>query len=320
MEQITTLSQIAKDTILGLSANPKYLLSKYFYDDKGSSIFQDIMHMPEYYLTDCEYEIFSTYKKQLAESFLNGSRSIDLIELGAGDGLKTKVLLQYLVDNSINIRYIPIDICQKANNELVSSIKQEIPELHVDAKTGDYFNEVKKLNGYSGLKKLILFLGSNIGNFSDNETNLFFGQLSKLCHKGDKVLIGFDLKKSPAVIMNAYNDPHGHTRRFNLNHLERLNRELNANFNLDNFEHHTNYNPNTGEVKSFLVSGTDHTVDIGMLEQSVYFSKSEPIFMELSRKFDIQTIQKLAKSFGFSIEHNFSDKRNYFVDSLWVKE
>lgn len=320
MEQITLLSQIAKDTILGLSANPKYLLSKYFYDDYGSSIFQDIMNMPEYYLTDCEYEIFSTYKKQLVESFFESSRSFDLIELGAGDGLKTKVLLQYLVNNSIKFRYIPIDISQKANNELVSSIKQELPDLHVEAKTGDYFIEVKKLNGYSGIKKIILFLGSNIGNFSDDEINLFFDQLSKLCHKGDKVLLGFDLKKSQSVIMNAYNDPYGHTRKFNLNHLVRLNRELNANFILDNFEHYTDYNSATGEVKSFLVSNIEQTVDIEMLEQSFHLSKCEPIFMELSRKFDIQTIEKLAKSFGFNIEHNFSDKRDYFVDSLWVKQ
>jgi len=122
MEQITTLSQIAKDTVLGLSVNPKYLLSKYFYDDIGSSIFQDIMRMPEYYLTDCEYEIFSVYKKQITDAFVEGSMGFDLLELGAGDGLKTKILLQYLIDNSIKTNYIPIDISSKANEELVKSI------------------------------------------------------------------------------------------------------------------------------------------------------------------------------------------------------
>lgn len=320
MEQQILISDIAKDTLQGLSANPKFLLSKYFYDDAGSSIFQDIMQMPEYYLTDCEFEIFTTHKKQITEAFHENVQAFDLIELGSGDGLKTKILLQFLVENSVRFHYIPVDISHKANIELVNSLKCELPILNVDAKTGDYFQEVKKLNGHSGLRKVILFLGSNIGNFTDEEINLFLSQLSTLCHKGDQVLIGFDLKKSPEVIMKAYNDPNGHTRRFNLNHLVRLNRELDANFDLDQFEQHTEYNPLTGEVKSFLVSKTEQTAYIADLEKGFYFRKWEPIFMELSRKFDYGTIEKLAKDHGFRVETQFTDNRNYFVDSLWIKE
>lgn len=319
MEQQTLLSAIAADTLKGLSASPKFLLSRYFYDDAGSSIFQDIMQMPEYYLTDCEFEIFTTHKKQITEAFHENVQAFDLIELGSGDGLKTKILLQFLVENSIGIHYIPVDISHKANIELVNSLKSELPFLSVNAKTGDYFQEVKKLNGHSGLRKVILFLGSNIGNFTDEEIKLFLGQLSTLCHKGDQVLIGFDLKKSTEVIMKAYNDPHGHTRRFNLNHLIRLNRELNANFDLDQFEQHTEYDPLTGEVKSFLVSKTEQTVYIADLEKEFYFRKWEPVFMELSRKFDYGTIEKLAKDHGFRVKTQFTDKRNYFVDSLWIK-
>ncbi len=320
MEQQTLISDIAADTLKGLSANPKFLLSKYFYDDAGSSIFQDIMQMPEYYLTDCEFEIFTTHKKPITEAFNQGVQAFDLIELGSGDGLKTKILLQFLVENSVKFHYIPVDISHKANTELIESLKIELPFLKVNAKTGDYFQEVKKLNGHSGLRKVILFLGSNIGNFTDKEINLFLEQLTTLCHNGDKVLIGFDLKKSPEVIMDAYNDPHGHTRRFNLNHLIRLNRELNANFDPNNFEQHTEYNPLTGEVKSFLVSKTEQTVYIADLEQSFHFRKWESIFMELSRKFDFETIENLAKDHGFKVETQFTDSRNYFVDSLWIKE
>ena len=319
MEQQTLISEIGADTLNGLSANPKYLLSKYFYDDQGSSIFQDIMQMPEYYLTDCEFEIFSTHRKQITNAFKDGVQGFDLIELGSGDGLKTKVLLQFLMDSSVSFRYIPIDISDKANVELVSSLKKELPLLNVSAQTGDYFQEVKKLNGHSGLRKVILFLGSNIGNFSEEEIDLFFSQLSGLCHQGDRVLIGFDLKKSPDVIMNAYNDPHGHTRKFNLNHLLRLNKELNANFNPANFEHHTEYNPETGRVKSYLVSKTKQTVSIGDLDKDFHFNSWEPIFMELSQKFDYQGIEKLAQNHGFKVVENFTDKRNYFVDSLWQK-
>ncbi|MDA3818616.1 MAG: L-histidine N(alpha)-methyltransferase [Prolixibacteraceae bacterium] len=320
MEQQTILSELATDTFRGLSANQKFLLSKYFYDDEGSRIFQDIMQMPEYYLTDCEFEIFTIHKEQITLAFREGVQSFDLIELGSGDGLKTKILLQHLVEKLINFHYIPIDISHQANTELVKSLKLELPLLSVKAKTGDYFREVKKLNGYSGLRKVILFLGANIGNFSDEEILLFFGQLSTLCHKGDKVLIGFDMKKSPDVIMKAYSDPHGHTRKFNLNHLIRLNRELDANFNLDQFEQHTEYNPLNGAVKSFLVSKREQIVHIGALEQSFHFKQWEPIFMELSRKFDLETIESIAENHGFKVEKQFFDSRNYFVDSLWVKK
>lgn len=320
MEQKTLISEISKDTLRGLSATPKFLLSKYFYDDRGSKIFQDIMEMPEYYLTDCEFEIFTTYQQQIAELFYEGVQAFDLIELGSGDGLKTKILLQYLVDNSVNFHYIPIDISHKANFDLVNSLKDELPLLNVSAKTGDYFQEVKKVNGYSGLRKVFLFLGSNIGNFSDVENDRFFSQLSKLCHTGDKLLIGFDLKKSPGVIIKAYDDPHGHTRRFNLNHLVRLNKELDADFIPENFEHQTVYNPVSGAVKSFLVSKTEQAVDIPALEQKIHFDKWEPIFMELSRKFDQRAIETIAAEHGFQVEHQFTDRRNYFVNSLWVKK
>ena len=319
MEQQILISELATDTIKGLSANPKYLLSKYFYDDAGSSIFQDIMQMPEYYLTDCEFEIFTTHRKQISESFSEGVHEFDLIELGSGDGLKTKILLQFMVERSVNLNYIPIDISHKANIDLVHSLKVEIPQLNVSAKTGDYFKEVKKLNGYSGLRKVFLFLGSNIGNFSDNEIDRFFSQLSNHCNKGDKLLIGFDLKKSPEVIMNAYSDPYGHTKRFNLNHLVRINRELNADFNTENFEHQAVYDPQTGAAKSFLISKVEQTVYIDDFAKRIHFKKWEPIFMELSRKFDLETIEKLAENYGFHVEQNFTDSKEYFIDSIWVK-
>ena len=320
MEQLTRLSEIAVDTLHGLSADPKYLLPKYFYDDNGSKIFQDIMQMPEYYLTDCEHEIFTNQRVQITDAFKEGSSGFDLIELGSGDGLKTKVLLKYLIENSASFNYIPVDISQKANNELVKGLSKDLPLLSVHAKTGDYFKVIKQLNGYSVIRKIILFLGSNIGNFTSKEIDLFLSQLAGFTHKGDKVLIGFDLKKSPEVIMKAYNDPHGHTRKFNLNHLERLNNELEADFNLGNFEQHTKYNPATGEVKSFLVSKTEQTVNIGAIGQSFLFKQWEPVFMELSRKFDLETIETMAKEHGFKVKQHFTDNRKYFVDSLWVRE
>jgi dimethylhistidine N-methyltransferase len=316
----TILSEIATDTLKGLTSKNKYLLSKYFYDDEGSRIFQEIMRMPEYYLTDCELEIFTNQQEKIINAFKQSVNGFDLIDLGAGDGLKTSILLKQIVNKFIRAQYIPVDISVKANADLVRKLAIELPDLNVKPITGDYFHELKRLNGYSGLRKVFLFLGANIGNFSDEEIQLFLGKLSSLCQKGDKLMIGFDLKKSPEVIMNAYNDPHGHTRRFNLNHLVRLNRELEAHFKPENFEQHTEYNPLNGAVKSFLVSKKDQPVLISALEQNFYFKKWEPIFMEQSRKFDIDTIALIANHHGFKVETQFTDSRNYFVDSLWVKE
>ncbi|HAL64238.1 MAG TPA: hypothetical protein DCP10_01575, partial [Bacteroidales bacterium] len=181
MEQQTILSEIASDTLRGLSAENKFLLSKYFYDDEGSRIFQEIMQMPEYYLTDCEFEIFTNQYEEIINAFKEGVNGFDLIELGAGDGFKTSILLKQIVKTSISSQYIPVDISAKANADLVRKLSTELPELHVKAYTGDYFHALKKLNGYSGERKVFLFLGANIGNFSNEEIHLFLDQLSSLC-------------------------------------------------------------------------------------------------------------------------------------------
>ncbi len=319
MQQKVITSAIASDTLKGLSSTPKYLLSKYFYDDAGSAIFQDIMKMPEYYLTRCEEEIFLQQKEAIARAFNKGTKSFSLVELGSGDGQKTKILLRYLAGLDVRFQYIPIDISQKANDDIKAMLNREIPEVEVFPRTGDYFKKLGELNGFAADFKVILFLGSNIGNFSDAETVRFLGQLSEFTNSGDKLLIGFDLKKAPKVIIDAYSDPHGHTRRFNLNLLERLNRELDAEFNIGQFEHHTEYNPETGEVKSFLMSKDDQHVHIGVLGKTFYFKKWETVFVERSRKYDLESIGNLAKDNKFRVASNFIDSRNYFVDSLWER-
>jgi len=319
MEQKLLLSQLATDTLKGLSSKPKYLLSKYFYDDEGSRIFQDIMNMPEYYLTDCEHEILSSQKEEITQTICPHNKMFNLVELGSGDGLKTKILLKHLVDKAIDFQYTPVDISANANLKLVQSLNNDLPALKVEAKTGDYFQKLKSLNGHASIPKIILFLGSNIGNFSEDETNEFLGQLSRYSNSGDKVLIGFDLKKSPGIIKDAYDDPHGHTRRFNLNHLVRLNRELNADFDVRQFEQQTTYNPQSGVVKSFLISKSEQTVRLGMLDKNFLFEKWEAVFMERSRKYDDKIIEALAVMHDFNVLKNFTDHRNYFVDSLWEK-
>lgn len=319
MEKQLIESGFVKDTLQGLLAEPKYLLSKYFYDDKGTSIFRDIMNMPEYYLTDCEHEIFTNQKQEILEELCRENKQFNLIELGSGDGFKTRILLRHLSMSKVNFTYIPVDISEKANDILFRDMKQDLPLVKVEPLTGDYLEHISSNNGFGETARVVFFLGSNIGNFGERELEGFLRNLSEFARSGDKVLIGFDLKKSPGVIMKAYNDPHGLTRRFNLNLLERLNRELDADFKPDQFEHHTQYNPETGEVKSYLVSLTMQRVYIGALQRTFGFKKWEAVFTELSRKFDLLMIRKYAKEYSFKVIRNFTDSREYFVDSLWEK-
>ena len=319
MESIAIKSALAADTLKGLLSSPKYLLSKYFYDDAGSTIFQHITAMPEYYLTRCEEEILSRQKEAICSAFIDGNESFSLVELGSGDGFKTRILLRHLNDLNISFNYIPVDISQKANVELQHSLRREFPAIEVYPQTGDYIQQLQNLNGLAQGRKVILFLGSNIGNFSDRETDWFLKQISAVTFPGDKLLIGFDLKKSPHLIMRAYNDSHGVTRKFNLNMLVRLNRELKANFNVGQYEHHTEYNPVTGEVKSYLVSVVSQEVYIDELNRSFSFGKWEPIFMERSRKYDSDTIKLLAEKHGFRMVKSYCDSRCFFVDALWEK-
>lgn len=312
-------SEFAIDTMKGLSASPKFLLPKYFYDDAGSEIFTRIMNLPEYYLTPCESEILIENRSAIADALVENGSSFSLIELGSGDGMKTKILLGTLLEKRADFMFVPVDISQKANDELSMSLERELPLLHVEPRTGDFFKLIKTERSEHEMKKVILFMGSNIGNLNDRELIYFLNCLSSFTQKGDKLLIGFDLKKSPEVIVNAYNDSEGLTKQFNINHLVRLNRELKADFDTSMFEQHTEYNPVSGKVLSYLVSLDDQKVNFLELGETFWFKRWETIFMELSRKFEISQIEDLAAENGFKVEHLFTDKRNYFVDSVWIR-
>ncbi len=307
----------AKDVLNGLTAPDKYLSSKYFYDDNGSRIFQEIMNMPEYYLTDAEFEILSLQSKQIIEA-LEFSEPFNIIELGAGDGIKTFKLLDYLVNNNVVFSYVPIDISQEAIDILTDSLKRRLPNLDVKPQVGDYF-EVLKKGSLGDRPSLLLFLGSNIGNYMPNEVKNLLQLFRNEMKEGDKLLIGFDLKKNPITIRKAYDDPHGITKRFNINLLLRINRELDADFKVDDFDFYCHYNPENGEVKSYIVSLRDQKVDIKSLGVQIQFGYNELIWTELSKKYSISEIEVLASNNDFKVNHNFLDCKHYFTDSLWEK-
>lgn len=317
MRETEQLIDIASDTLRGFSASPKFHFSKYFYDDLGSRIFQNIMNMPEYYLTNCEEEIFQDQKQEIFQSFNPGNERFYIIELGAGDGMKTKILLNHFNEENADFTFMPIDISEEAINILVSDLKKNFPKINVEAKIGDYFQMMEEINSYDSAPKIILFLGSNIGNYNEAESIDFFLHLREVMNQDDKLFIGFDLKKDPQIILDAYDDPHGHTAAFNLNLLQRLNDELGANFKLEQFKHHEVYDPQSGTAKSFLISLRDQKVYIEGLSKSFDFIKWETIYTEMSQKYDLKMIASFADRCGFEIVRNFTDYRQYFMNSLW---
>ena len=310
--------QFYADVMAGLQASPKYMQSKYFYDTAGDQLFQDIMNCDEYYPTNCELEIFAEQTADLAEAILVGGDGFDLIELGAGDATKSSYLLQHLLDIKANFTYLPIDISDHVIDYLNSTLPVTLPGLQIDGLNGDYFDMLKKAAARSTRRKVVLFLGSNVGNMPVSAAEKFCQELRNHLSPGDMALIGIDLKKNPKTILAAYNDKGGITKRFNLNLLERINSELNADFDLSQFDHYPTYDPETGSCKSYLISLTDQTVKIN--GEPITFLKNEHVFMEISQKYTITQTDQLAKLAGFKTDGHFYDKKQWFLDVIWIAE
>ncbi|MEN5379056.1 L-histidine N(alpha)-methyltransferase [Sphingobacterium kitahiroshimense] len=313
--ETTTSYKFQKEILDDLKSNPKKLSSKYFYDSKGDSLFQKIMALEDYYLTKCELDIFKNQTAEIANLINTESKPFDLIELGAGDAMKSTFLLEHLVRKGANFTYMPIDISANILSVLKTNLNNAIPELNIICLEGEYFEMIEKAMTISSNRKVILFLGSNIGNMEIADAEQFCSKLKRKLNQEDNVLIGFDLKKHPKTILRAYDDPTGVTAQFNLNLLVRINHELGANFNINQFEHYQTYDPINGACKSYLISLIDQKVLIG--EHQIHFAENEPIFMEISQKFSPADILKLAHRSGFDSLSELYDSKKWFMDAIW---
>lgn len=310
------------DVFAGLSANPKHLNSKYFYDARGDALFQKIMALSEYYLCAREFDIIESNKHKMAELF-SASGGFDLVEFGAGDGKKTKILLNHLHAHQIDFKYCPVDISENAVQQLRDSLKQTLPELRVEPHIGTYAQVLTKLADYQERKKIILFLGSNIGNFTMDAAVSFLQQIRASMGRDDRLFVGFDQKKHPQRILDAYRDKTGITEAFNKNLLRRMNRELGAHFDPDTFVYWPVYQPEESVIKSYLVSKIAQKVYIEALDFEASFQPWESIHTENSQKFDDASIRQLAQQAGLVVTEVFSDEnsdyRNYiFRNSLVI--
>ncbi|WP_167188083.1 L-histidine N(alpha)-methyltransferase [Wenyingzhuangia heitensis] len=312
--------QFAKDVKLGLSETPKNLSSKYFYDEKGSTLFSEIMKLPEYYLTNAEFDIFKNQPLDIIQLLeIHKTSYFELIELGAGDGSKTIELLKVLEHENYHYQYLPIDISQKALDQIENTVAQQLPNKKITPKKGDYFQILNELKN-SPFPKVVLFLGSNIGNMEDALANSFLKKLSKNLSKGDKIILGTDLKKEKDIVLPAYNDSKGITRDFNLNLLERINRELDANFDINQFEHVPEYDELEGIAKSRIRSKIDQKIPINSLNLTVSFKEKETIHTEISRKYDDVILEKICTNTGLKTIGKLMDKREYFADYILEKK
>jgi len=315
------IEQFALDILMGLTSKKKFLSSKYFYDDKGSQIFSKIMDSIDYYPTDCEFEIFHNKKshitKSIRETLKQTHDDFNVVELGAGDGRKTKILLEEIIQNKIAFNYFPIDISAEALDMLGNTFKKDIPALHMHGVVGEYQDSLKWIQENKSGHNLVMFLGSNIGNFNFTEAMVFLRTLWQYLNEGDLVLIGFDLKKDIDIMLRAYNDSAGYTAQFNLNLLNRINQELGANFDLKKFQHFGTYNPQLGSMESFLISLETQEVYVDYLKKAFHFKAYEPIHLEYSYKYLLSEVEFLAKESGFEVIENFKDTKGWFTDCLW---
>jgi L-histidine N-alpha-methyltransferase len=312
------LDAFAENVLNGLSAKPKHLSSRYFYDDEGSRLFMEIMKLPEYYLTRAETAIFNSRSREICNAFLESSQgAIDVVELGAGDGAKTAILIDCLIRMNADFSYLPIDISQEANDALAARFSRRFPTLRISPLTGDYLEILDSLKTQPQRRKIILFLGSNIGNFTAERADEFFRSLRQVMNPDDRLFIGFDLQKDPRTILAAYDDSKGVTAAFNLNLLSRINRELGADFDPAAFSHFAIYNPADGAARSFLISRKPQSVKVSALGKTFDFDIWEPIFMEISQKFTFSMIAEQARRTGFTIKKDFIEPEYFYLDSLW---
>lgn len=317
VENKIPLDMFCQEVTSGLLADNKHLDSKYFYDAKGDALFREIMNSPEYYLSRCELDILTHQSAAIAKKIMQNFHQFDLIELGPGDATKSIHLLRAFKDANADFNYIPIDISKNVILDLEEKIPDEIEGLKMQGLVGEYLDIMDKVVESNNLPKIVLFLGSTIGNMNSKDALTFCKAINSLLNQGDLLFIGFDLKKDPATILAAYNDKKGVTRDFNLNLLVRINKELGANFDIESFKHFPTYDPVSGSCKSYLISKKEQSVFIEKSNTLISFKVNEAIFMENSKKYSIEETEKLALDAGFSVENHFLDKKRWFLDSLW---
>ena len=311
-----TFEKDGHDVIQGLTSNPKTLPPKYFYDDRGSDLFEQICELPEYYPTRSEAWILNQYADEIAD--ITGS--CELVELGSGSSTKTHYLLSAYqkIANSLTtptsdaFSYIPIDVSGGILKTTVLALQEKYPDLTIEGLIGTYDEALLYLGKNHARSRMIFFLGSSIGNFNEVESSEFLNKVSHTLTQGDYFLLGIDLQKPKDILEAAYNDSQEVTAAFNLNMLAHLNWRFQGNFDLNLFKHQAIYNEVDHQIEMYLRAQVEHQVSLHILNLNIYFQSGESILTEISRKFNLEKVQAQLRSQGLATIKIWTDPQQWF--------
>jgi dimethylhistidine N-methyltransferase len=310
--ELVAIPSFAREVEEGLSRTPKSLPSKLFYDAPGSALFEEITRLPEYYLTRTELEILRERSNEIAQA---AGVNISVVELGAGTATKTSTLLRALARKQIRTPYFPVDISPSALAKAKIQVKSQCPAAYVNPVVADFSEGFDFLENIRG-RKLVLYLGSSIGNFDPEEAVALLAAVRKELKRGDSLLLGTDLAKDPAILIPAYDDATGITAEFNKNILQRLNRELGANFDMDAFRHIALWNATESRIEMHLESLHRQSVEFDLLQSRIDLATGERIHTENSYKYTLSRVRRMLGSAGFALNQSWLDDRKWFALNL----
>jgi len=303
------LPAFAADVAEGLLSCPKSLPCKLFYDSAGSVLFEEITRLPEYYLTRAELEILRASATEIADAAGGG---VTVVELGSGTAVKTCTLLHGISRRQMRVAYFPVDISSAALHLARQRVEEECSQVSVHPVIGDFSEGFAFLRRIPG-RKLVLYLGSSIGNFDPEAAVEMLSQIREQLTHGDSLLLGTDLVKAESILVPAYNDSRGITEQFNKNILRRLNRELGANFDLESFRHIAIWNPEQSRMEIYLESLRPQIVNLGMLDLRIRFATGESIHTENSYKYTLAMVRDLLEAAGFTLTHTWFNACQWFA-------
>lgn len=300
-------TEMSKDIFTGLTADQKFIPSKYFYDERGTILYQQICKLPEYYQTCTELSILEEKSAVIMEPF----ESVDLVELGSGANWKICKLIDAAKEpHGKNMRYVPVDVSESALVAASVDLINKYQKLKILGIIADFTRHMNVIP--HDFSRLIIFFGSSIGNFSEEESQIFLRTVANSMRHGDRFLIGLDMVKQKTVLEKAYNDSQGVTSEFNRNVLQVINRELNANFNTSLFDHLAFYNEEKEQVEMHLRANQSTSVEIKDLNLSVPIEEGETIHTEICRKFSKESAIKMFSEAGLAVEQWFTDPKGWF--------
>lgn len=312
----TATSTAGQDVIAGLTQTPKTLPPKYFYDARGSELFEQITQLPEYYLTRTERQILETFAGAIADEV----GPCDLVELGSGSASKTRLIFSAYQQRGLSLRFVPVDVSDTILEASAHDLLTDYDNLTIHGLVATYEQALQDLPPTDLPRRLIAFIGSTLGNLSPEPERQFLQAVSQALTSGDYFLLGVDLHKDTATLEAAYNDSQGVTAAFNLNMLQHLNWRFGGNFDLTQFRHVAFYNDRDRQVEIYIESLIDQTVTLPALDLTLSFAPGERLFSEISRKFDTAVLTAELSAFGLEVSDIFTDERQQFALLLCQKQ